>query len=110
MDIIRVDEQRRGMHADRDSHTIRFERTLATTRREAFNAWTQPQQVERWWDPSGRKLAVCEIDLRTGGEFKFQGDSGEGHPFTGKYLEITPPERLVFEALGAIGTVLFTES
>ena len=54
-------------------------------------------------------LTVCEIDLRPGGAFKFVS---KGHPdmaFTGAYHEIAPPERLVFEAIGALGRVLLQD-
>lgn len=30
-------------------------------------------------------------------------------PFTGIYQEITPPERLVFEAIGATGRIIFRD-
>src|SRR5579862_7728961 len=63
-----------------------------------FEAWTKAEHVAHWWDPSGAPLAVCEIDLRPGGAFRWinQGDKGMEYPFTGTYREITPPGRLVF--------------
>lgn len=63
-----------------------------------FEAWTKAEHVAHWWDPSGAPLAVCEIDLRPGGAFRWinQGDEGMKYPFTGTYREITPPGALVF--------------
>ena len=77
-----------------------------------FEAWTKAEHVARWWDPSGVPLAVCEIDLRPGGAFRWVNrapDGGEGHSFTGNYREIVPPERLVFSDLLGTGTLVFTE-
>ena len=77
-----------------------------------FEAWTKAEHVAHWWDPSGVPLAVCEIDLRPNGVFRWVNrapDGGEGHAFTGNYREIAPPERLVFAGLAGIATLVFTE-
>jgi uncharacterized protein YndB with AHSA1/START domain len=89
---------------DRETLTIAFERRLHASREEVFDAWTRPEQIAEWWDPTGARLAECRIDLRPGGAFHF---ANEGHspPFTGKYVVIQPPSTLVFEALGSVGTV-----
>src|SRR6516162_7976705 len=58
-----------------------------------FEAWTKTEHVARWWDPSRVPLAVCEIDLRPGGAFRWLNrspDGGEGHAFCGTYREISP--------------------
>jgi uncharacterized protein YndB with AHSA1/START domain len=92
---------------DRAGHAIVFVRTVSASREQVFESWTQADQVAQWWDPSGAKLAECTIDLKVGGGFKFVNQVSHGAPpFTGTYREITPPSRLVFEALGAIGRVL----
>jgi uncharacterized protein YndB with AHSA1/START domain len=38
------------------------------------------------------------MDVRVGGHFKinFSTDDGQSHQVGGKYLEVTPPQRLVF--------------
>jgi uncharacterized protein YndB with AHSA1/START domain len=77
-----------------------------------FEAWTKAEHVAQWWDPGGVPLAVCEIDLRPNGAFRWVNrapDGGEGHSFTGNYREIAPPERLVFAGLAGIATLVFTE-
>jgi uncharacterized protein YndB with AHSA1/START domain len=80
-----------------------------------FEAWTKAEHVAHWWDPSGVPLAVCEIDLRPNGAFRWVNrarDGEEGHTFAGIYREIAPPERLVFSAASSPSqgaTLLFTE-
>ena len=73
-------------------------RSFAAPRRVVFDAWTKPEHVAQWWDPNRTPLAICEIDLRPNGAFRFvhQGPLGSAHPFTGIYREIEPPQRLVF--------------
>ena len=77
---------------------IVIERVFDAPRTLVFEAWTKAEHVSHWWDPSGTPLAVCEIDLRPNGAFRFVngGPDGAKYPFTGLYREITPPARLVF--------------
>jgi len=79
-----------------------------------FEAWTKAEHVAHWWDPSGVPLAVCEIDLRPNGVFRFVNrapDGGEGHSFSGIYREIAPPGNLVLGSPSGPGvsTLIFTE-
>ncbi len=90
---------------DRAAHTIRLARTFDASRAEVFEAWTKPEHVTRWWDCDGHPLTVCEIDLRVGGGFRFVTKAHPELPFAGTYREISPPDRLVFEALGATGRI-----
>jgi uncharacterized protein YndB with AHSA1/START domain len=91
---------------DRATFTITFERSLAASREQAFDAWTKPEQVTAWWDPTGSPLVECAIDLRPGGAFKFV-NGGHSPPFAGAYRAVERPAKLVFDAMGAVGTVLF---
>jgi len=99
---------RRAYTVDRDTHAIRFERHVAATPARVFDAWTIPDEVTHWWDPDGRPLEACEIDLRVGGTFTFVSPGHSEMPFTGVYREIDPPTRIVFEAMGATGRVVLT--
>jgi len=89
---------------DHETFTIAFERKLPTSREEVFDAWTRPERVSEWWDPTGARLSSCEIELREGGSFRFV-NTGHSPPFVGTYAVIERPARLVFEALGSVGTV-----
>jgi uncharacterized protein YndB with AHSA1/START domain len=95
---------------DRLSNTIRLTRDFDASRAEIFDAWTKPEHVSCWWDPTGEPLAACEIDLRPGGAFKFVIRTNPNMPFAGVYREIAPPGRLVFEALGSTGRVTLREA
>ena len=43
-------------------------------------------------------LLSCELDVRAGGRYRFEFGHGAAEPmaFFGKYLEVTPPSRLVW--------------
>ena len=91
-------------------------RTFDAPARLVFDAWTKAELFQRWWVPKsfGMKLLSCEMDVRVGGGYRlvFAGDP-EPMAFFGKYLEVTPPSRLVWtneeSPEGAITTVTFEE-
>ena len=90
---------------DREGNTITLVREFGAPPPVIFDAWTKPEHVACWWDPAGDRLAVCDIDLRPGGSFKFVSQAHPEMPFAGVYREIQPPARLEFDALGSKGRV-----
>ena len=98
-------------------HAIQITRSFAAPPETVFDAWTKPEQVAQWWDPSRQPLAQCDIDLRPGGAFRFEHQKradGPGHVFAGVYREIMRPRRLVFATPSvsggeSIGTLDFEE-
>ena len=84
-----------------------------------FRAWTTPELLMRWWAPEsfGINLVGCEVDARAGGSYRFLfavPDQPEPVAFFGKYLEVTPPTRLVWtneeSEDGSVTTVTFEEN
>ncbi|HEY0911807.1 MAG TPA: SRPBCC family protein [Bradyrhizobium sp.] len=68
-----------------------------------FDAWTRPELLKRWWAPRsfGVSLFECESDLREGGRYRYAFGRDPSNPevFSGRYLEVKPPSRLVFSQL-----------
>ena len=75
-------------------------RTFNAPARIVFEAWTKPELFKRWWAPKsmGVPLLSCEMDVRVGGGYRlvFGHDVSQSMAFFGKYLEVTPPSRLVW--------------
>ena len=75
-------------------------RTFNAPARIVFEAWTKPELVKRWWVPKSMDMSLlsCEMDVRVGGKYRFVFGHGASEPmaFHGKYLEVTPPSRLVW--------------
>lgn len=66
-----------------------------------WKAWTDPDQVKRWWGPKNYISPTCKIDFREGGKYIFcmraPEDQGGQDSFTsGVYSKIVPMERLEF--------------
>ncbi|BCJ91866.1 activator of HSP90 ATPase [Terrihabitans soli] len=84
-----------------------------------FEAWTRPDLFKRWWVPksSGLTLLSCEMDVRTGGTYRLVFDHAsleQPMAFFGRYIEVTPPSRLVWTndeggENGVVTTVTFEE-
>jgi uncharacterized protein YndB with AHSA1/START domain len=78
---------------------ITLTRVFDAPRHLVFEAMTRPEHVRRWWGILDERysVAVCEIDLRPGGAWRFVGRHPNGEAaFRGVYREIEPPERLVY--------------
>ncbi len=98
------------------------DRELTVTRafnapaRLVFEAWTKPELLKLWWAPKsfGVSLFECEQDLRVGGAYRYAFGRDPNNPevFTGRYLEVDPPTRLVltqvYERLAHIGEAVVT--
>jgi uncharacterized protein YndB with AHSA1/START domain len=76
---------------------IMLSRSFEAPRQLVFEAFTRPEFLTQWWGLRGSSLAVCEVDLKPGGAWRFvlRGPDGSEHPFKGVFREITPPEKLV---------------
>ena len=74
-------------------------RTYDASRDRIYRAWTDPDDLCRWYTPFPRTpVKVLEFDLRVGGRYRVEfGEPGET-PYieTGEYREIAPPSKLVF--------------
>src|SRR6185295_14972267 len=92
-------------------------RTFNAPARIVFEAWTKPEVFMRWWAPksAGVPLLSCEMDVRVGGRYRleFGHDAATSMAFFGKYIEVTPPSRLVWtndeSENAAVTTVTFEE-
>jgi uncharacterized protein YndB with AHSA1/START domain len=81
-----------------------------------FDAWTQPELLKRWWAPRslGVSLFECASDLRVGGAYRyaFGRDPKKPEVFSGRYIEIDRPARLVltqvYERMPQAGEALIT--
>lgn len=78
--------------------SLTLKRRLKAPPEKVYEAWTDPEQMIRWWGGNDPTTRVAETDVRPGGRFHvgFKGDNGEQHDVSGIYKEIVPNRRLVF--------------
>ncbi|HWE44710.1 MAG TPA: SRPBCC family protein [Caulobacteraceae bacterium] len=109
--------------SDRTKVERKTDRELVVTRlfdaapRIVFKAWSNAELFRKWWVPKGAGITLlnCEMDVRTGGKYKLEFAHGDGSmAFYGKYLDVTPNERIVWtndegDEEGAVTTVTFED-
>ena len=99
-----------------DDRELVVTRTFNAPARIVFDAWTKPELLKRWWAPKsfGVSLFECEADLRVGGTYRyaFGRDPKKPEVFSGQYIEVSPPSRLVltqlYERMPNVGEVVVT--
>jgi uncharacterized protein YndB with AHSA1/START domain len=94
-------------------------RTINAPPRIVFRSWAKAELFQRWWVPKslGLTLRSCELDVRAGGAYRLvfrHPAAPEPMALHGRYLEVTPPARLVWTneeagGSGQIATVTFEE-
>ncbi len=79
--------------------TVLIQRVFDTPVQFVYEAHTKPAHVMKWFGPVGFPLALCEMDFRVGGRFRFAMQNPKGElmtPFGGEYLEIEQDRKIVY--------------
>ena len=73
-------------------HTVTVTRTIAASPATLYAAWTEPDQMRRWF------ATVVDADVRVGGRYRIElhEDDGSVNHFTGEYLTLEPPAEVAF--------------
>ena len=79
---------------------LRVEREFDASPEEVFDAWTNPEVLQRWWSPTPTGSSPgCDVDLRVGGTYTLRMravDGGQVNTVAGEFREIDRPRRLVY--------------
>jgi uncharacterized protein YndB with AHSA1/START domain/predicted enzyme related to lactoylglutathione lyase len=78
--------------------TLHVRRFIPAPRARVFAAFVQPEDLVKWLGPGPCQCLEAKIEPRIGGVFDVHmrlTDGSEGY-IRGKYLEVRPPDRLVF--------------
>ena len=92
--------------APQNSTTLVLRRTFNASRERVFRAWITPRALEQWLRPKGKSVRVRALDARAGGSFRFELEDGSF--ITGTYLQVVPPEKLVYTWTGGAALSLDT--
>jgi uncharacterized protein YndB with AHSA1/START domain len=88
---------------------IMMTRVFDAPRELVFEAHSGCEHMSQWWGPRGSTFALCDMDFRPGGRWRFvqRLPDGSEHAFRGEYREVVRPERFVwtFEYEGMPGRV-----
>ena len=99
---------------------IAMTRVFDAPRHLVFEAYTKPDLLKRWLGVhAGWSMAVCEVDLRVGGAYRYvwRNEQGMEMGMRGVFREVVPNERIVATEVfdeswypgEAVDTVVLTE-
>lgn len=79
---------------------VRTRRVIDAPRARLFAAWTDPEQLVRWWGPQGFSNTFHRFELKPDGvwDFTMHGPNGDFHN-TCVFKRIEPPGYLEFDHL-----------
>lgn len=85
------------MEAD---NSVVIERIFDAPVEKVWAAWSEPEQIKKWWGPKGFSAPTVEVDFREGGKYLFSMQSDEwenGREMfsTGTYQKIVPLKKIV---------------
>ena len=78
-------------------NTVRFHRVLRASPEKIYRAFLDPDAMAKWLPPNGFTGKVHHMDAKVGGTYKMSFTNfttGKSHSFGGKYVELTPHERI----------------
>jgi uncharacterized protein YndB with AHSA1/START domain len=80
------------------SHDLVITRVIDASVERVWRAWTDPEQVMRWWGPTGFTAPVAAMEVREGGTSLVAMRSPEGQDLynTWTYRKVVPRQRLEF--------------
>ncbi len=80
-----------------NTNTIRLHRVLRATPERIYRAFLDADAMVKWLPPNGFTGKVHHLDAKVGGTYKMSFtnfSTGKSHSFGGKYVELTPHERI----------------
>jgi uncharacterized protein YndB with AHSA1/START domain len=81
------------------SNELKIVRVFDAPVAAVWDAWTDPEQVAKWWGPRGFTITTHSKDLRPGGHwiYTMHGPDGTDYPNTTHYFEVKEREALVYD-------------
>ena len=78
--------------------TLTISRTFNAPRELVWKMFADPFHLAQWWGPKGFTNPVCQLDFRVGGRWYhvMRGPDGQEYPADSTFLEIVPPEKIVY--------------
>ena len=86
------------MAASKDFRIFEVTRQLRHPRETVWKAWSQRDQIEKWWGPKGCADRALRFEFRPGGFIHYSMEAAVAPTMWGRFnfLEISAPERIAW--------------
>jgi uncharacterized protein YndB with AHSA1/START domain len=86
------------MSASTDPNAFEITREFRLPRATVWQAWSEPERLQKWWGPKGCTVQVARFEFRPGGFFHYAMRFPNAPVMWGRfnYREIEAPERMVW--------------
>jgi uncharacterized protein YndB with AHSA1/START domain len=77
---------------------LEVERLFSASPSRVFAAFSDPDELAKWWGPTGFAVPGLDFRPRVGGAYRIEMQPPEGDSFhlVGEFREVEPPTRLAF--------------
>lgn len=77
---------------------LKVRRFVAASPDRVFQAWTDSDEMKKWWGPNGVTCLSVEVDLRIGGQYRIENRLPDGSVLwiSGKFEVIEKPHLLIY--------------
>jgi uncharacterized protein YndB with AHSA1/START domain len=84
--------------AEAEKLSLEIKRFIQAPRDQVYAAWTDSEQLKKWFGPENVQTRNLIADVRVGGEFRWDLTDQEGKEITisGEYRELEPGKKIVF--------------
>jgi uncharacterized protein YndB with AHSA1/START domain len=86
------------MEARSEELTLEMKRILPAAPERVFAAFTNPNELAKWWGPEGFSVPNLKFRARSGESYRIEMQPPTGDPFhlTGEFREVDRPARLAY--------------
>ena len=86
------------MAARSDERILEIQRVLPAASSVVFGAFTDPDELAKWWGPEGFNIPSLQFQARVAESYRIEMQPPEGDRFylTGEFRAVDPPARLAY--------------
>jgi uncharacterized protein YndB with AHSA1/START domain len=60
------------------SASLQMRKVIRASPERVFHAWTNPDELTKWWGPKGVRCVSAEIELIVGGQYRIENELPDG--------------------------------
>lgn len=80
------------------SVSLHIRRLIPASPERVFSAWTDPDELQKWWGPAEVRCLSADVDLRVGGRYRIANELPDGAVLwiVGEFEAIERPQLLIY--------------